>query len=163
MNRIGEAIEELFARENWKYVKRDDRAYSFGFRGKNNRYDFWAFINEKGNILSVYSVIPLSAPEKMRILVAEFLHRANYDMMLGNFELDVRDGEIRFKCSADFGDVKPDPEQVNKMIDCCLAMADRYVPGIGAVLFGNQTPEQAISMVEGGVGPITEEKSTIIQ
>lgn len=158
---IAEAFEELFAREDWRYTKRDERTFSFGFRGDNNRYDFWAFINEKGNILSIYSIIPMAANQK-RLEIADFLHRANYDMMIGNFELDMRDGEIRFKTSADFNGEKPDLEMINKMIDCCLAMADRYLPGVGAILFSDITPEQAIEMVEGG-GGTREERSTIVQ
>jgi hypothetical protein len=27
---------------------------------------------------------------------------ANYDMIIGNFELDLRDGEVRYKTSIDF-------------------------------------------------------------
>ena len=162
MNPIAESFEELFARENWTYQKRDDRTYSFGFRGDNNRYDFWVFLNEKGNIITMYAVIPMSAPEPKRLVMGDFLHRANYDMMLGNFEIDMRDGEIRFKCSADFDNAKPDPDMLNRMIDCCLSMADRYMPGIGSVLYADMEPAAAIQQCEGD-RRAREERSTIVQ
>ena len=33
--------------------------------------------------------------------IAEFLTRTNYSMIIGNFELDFADGEIRYKTSID--------------------------------------------------------------
>jgi len=158
---ISEAIEELFRRENWKYQKRGERTYYFGFRGENGRYDFWAFINETGSVLSLYALLPLSAPEKYRGDIAEYLHRANYDMMVGNFEMDFRDGEIRFKVTTDFNGEKPDLDHLDRVIDCCLVMSDRYLTGIGLILFRSHTPQQAIAMVESG--GVWEERSHIVQ
>jgi len=148
MHPIAQAIEALFNRENWKIQKRDERSYTFGFRGDNNRYDFFAVIGEEYNTLCVYAILPMQAPSNKLTEIAEFLHRANYGLILGNFEIDFSDGEIRFKVSIDFEDERPNPDQINTMIDCALAMADRYVPGIGAVVFANQSPESAIEMVE---------------
>ena len=163
MSLISTAFEALFEREKWKYQKRDERTYTFGFRGKNNRYNFWAFISTSETSISVYSIIPMSAPEAKRLEIADYLHRANYDMVIGNFELDMRDGEIRFKASADYGDEEPHLDRLDKLIDCCLAMADKYCPGIGMIVFGNSTPEQAINEIEGPKTESNEDKSPILQ
>ena len=149
MHPIGQAIETLFQRENWKITKRDDHSYTFGFRGENNRYDFFALIGERNNTLCVYSVLPMQSPENKLAEIAEFLHRANYGMIIGNFELDFRDGEIRYKVSIDFQENAVNPDDINEMIDCALAMSDRYIPGIGGVVFGGQSVKDAIEMVEG--------------
>lgn len=149
MHPIAQAIETLFSRENWKIQKRDERSYTFGFRGENNRYDFFALIGENSNSLCVYAILPMQSPENKLMEVAEFLHRANYGMIIGNFELDFRDGEVRYKVSVDFEEDAPNPDHINHMIDCGLAMADRYIPGIGAVVFGGRSVEEAIEMVEG--------------
>jgi len=160
MNRIGEAFEELFTRENWKYRQKDDRSFFFSFRGNNHRFDFWAIINEKGNVLAVYVILPFTATRDKRSLVAEFLHRANYDMMIGNFEIDYNDGEIRFKTSVDFMEYPVEPEVINRMIDTSLAMADIYTPGLGVLIYADFTPEQAIDKVE---KQTPESRSTLIQ
>ena len=48
---------------------------------------------------TVYAISPVAAdvsnPEE-RAAMAEFICRANYGMRYGNFELDLRDGEIRY-------------------------------------------------------------------
>ncbi len=49
---------------------------------------------------TVYTVFPVKAPEEKRGAVAAFLTRANYGLILGSFELDFDDGEIRFKVTA---------------------------------------------------------------
>lgn len=149
MHPIAQAIEALFNREGWKIQKRDERSYTFGFRGNNNNYNFFARIGENNNTLCVYAMLPMQAPSNKLFEVAEFLHRANYGMIIGNFEMDFNDGEVRYKVSVDMEDNQPNPDHINSMIDCALAMADRYFPGLGAVIFGGQTPAHAIEEVEG--------------
>lgn len=149
MHPIAQAIEALFNREGWKIQRQDERTYSFGFRGQNNRYDFRARIGERNNTLSIYAVLPMQAPNNKLHETAEFLHRANYGLIIGNFELDFRDGEIRYKVSIDMEDNVPNPDHINSMIDCALAMSDRYIPGLGQVVFANVSAEDAIKQIEG--------------
>ncbi|MCL2547971.1 MAG: YbjN domain-containing protein [Symbiobacteriaceae bacterium] len=149
MHPIAQAIEALFNREGWKIQKRDERSYSFGFRGNNNRYDFIARIGERHNTLSIYAILPMQAPNNRLHETAEFLHRANYGLIIGNFEMDFRDGEVRYKASVDFEDNQPAPDHINSLIDCALAMSDRYIPGLGKVIFANADAEEAIKEIEG--------------
>ena len=148
MHPIAQAIETLFSREGWKIQKRDERSYTFGFRGRNNSYNFVARIGERNNTLCVYAIMPMQAPSEKLFEVAEFLHRANYGLILGNFEMDFRDGEIRYKVSIDIEDNQPNPDHINNMIDCALAMSDRYCPGVGAVIYAGKSAEEACNEVE---------------
>ena len=148
-NPIGKAIEDLFTREGWNINKRDDLSYSFGFRGQNDRYSFYAMIGEKNNILCIYAVMPHEVPDDKLQVAAEFCHRANYGLIIGCFELDFRDGEVRYKVSMNFTGYDPDPDHVNGMIDYGLLMADRYAPGLAAIVTSNQSAEDAIKEIEG--------------
>ena len=49
----------------------------------------------------VYSVLVSNVLEERRQAAAEYLTRANYGLWLGNFELDMADGEVRYKTSID--------------------------------------------------------------
>ena len=150
MHPIAQAIEALFARENWRIQKTDEHSYTFDFRGENNRYIFHARIGERNNTLTIYAVCPMQVPNHRLQEAAEFLHRANYGMFIGNFELDFRDGEVRYKVSVDFEEKRPQPDYINeKMIDIALIMADRYTPGLGSVIFANKSAKDAIEDVEG--------------
>ena len=49
----------------------------------------------------VHGRIPAHIPESNRLKVAEMLTRTNYELILGNFELNLEDGEVLFKTTLD--------------------------------------------------------------
>lgn len=51
--------------------------------------------------LSVYSTFPFTVPEKHYPQMLAMITHLNYDMMAGNLELDLTDGELRVKTSLD--------------------------------------------------------------
>lgn len=56
---------------------------------------------EKEQLLAVYSIFPFSVPETHRGEMLAVLSYFNYDLVLGNLEMDIYDGEVRFKTSLD--------------------------------------------------------------
>ena len=56
---------------------------------------------EKQRQLVFYSVCPVRVPESLRAALAEIFTRANYDMIVGNFELDLAEGELCYKTCLD--------------------------------------------------------------
>ena len=81
--------------------------------------------------------------------MAQFLCRANYGLRNGNFELDVRDGEIRYKvfqnCS---GGVVPNEEIVRDSIYVCASMFEHYSQGIVGIIYGGLDAKEAIDLCE---------------
>ncbi len=70
-------------------------------------------------------------------------------MIIGNFEFDHSDGELRYKASYFYDSAFPDSAVVFlKNLYTSFAMMERYLPGIMAVIYGNLTPEAAVSQVE---------------
>ena len=103
-----------------------------------------------------YSVIPVTAPEGRRIAVAELLTRANYGMLIGNFELDLDDDEIRYKTSIDMEGVvttSPEDRSVSTLLWKSLVYAnvltsDQYLPAIKSVVEGLTEPAEAMQRIE---------------
>ncbi|MCP2729201.1 YbjN domain-containing protein [Symplocastrum sp. BBK-W-15] len=91
---------------------------------------------------------PISAPESKRLAIAEFITRANYGMMIGNFELDFSDGEIRYKTGIDVEGDKLTSALINHLVYANLTMMDEYLPGIRAVIENNVFPQDAIAQIE---------------
>lgn len=56
---------------------------------------------EREQLLAVYSIFPFSVPDTHRGEMLAVLAYLNYDLVIGNLELDVHDGEVRFKTSLD--------------------------------------------------------------
>lgn len=84
----------------------------------------------------------------MMAVMAEFICRANYGLKNGNFELDMRDGEIRYKSFVDCEGLTPTTEMVRNSIHCPAAMFDRYGDGIVDIIFGNSTAKEAVAKCE---------------
>lgn len=56
---------------------------------------------ESQQLLAVYSIFPFSVPDSHRREMLAVISYLNYDLVLGNMEMDVSDGELRFKTSLD--------------------------------------------------------------
>ena len=82
----------------------------------------------------VYAVVEAHVPEERRAEVALLLHRINAGLYLGNFELDLDDGEIRFKASIDFGGTPPTPELIRPLLAAATMTTKRYLPELAAAV-----------------------------
>lgn len=100
------------------------------------------------NRIISYATIGIKADEDCLQEMAEFLHRANYGLAFGNFELDFDDGEIRYKMALNCVDAMPGADAVEDMLYLPLSMFERYGDGILTVAMGLAEPEEAIQKIE---------------
>lgn len=149
---IADAINSFLTEDDWHFSFNDQRGlFKFGLnlkgRIKNVRY----IVDIKDDEYVVYAISPIGADEddeKMMVIMAEFICRANYGLKNGNFELDMRDGEIRYKSFVDCEGLTPTTEMVRNSIHCPAAMFDRYGDGIVDIIFGNSTAKEAVAKCE---------------
>lgn len=97
---------------------------------------------------STMTTLPLSADLDHRLAVAEYLTRVNYNMRNGNFELNMEDGEIRFKTYVHVGAGTVDPAAARLAIMLPFLMIDRFGDGLIDVLFGLKTPREAFEAIQ---------------
>ena len=124
-------------------------ALQVGFQGESGQWLCYARIREEQEQFVFYSVCQVNAPEDKRMAVAEFLTRANYGLLIGNFELDFSDGETRYKTSIDVEGDHLSPALVQQLVYANVLTMDRYLPGIMSVLYGDVSPAEAIAQIEG--------------
>jgi hypothetical protein len=72
----------------------------------------------------------------------------NYGIVIGNFEMNFYDGEIRYKTSLDVEGDRLSSTLVKHLVYSNVTSMDKYLPGIMSVIFGNLSPEEVISRVE---------------
>lgn len=116
--------------------------------GENGVLSLMALCDDEAERFAVFCKAPIHAPEPKRILVAEYVTRANYGLMVGNFELDFSDGEVRFKIAMDTDGIRLNEDIIGLTIFGNCRTMDKYLPGLMSVIYGNSTPEQAIREVE---------------
>ena len=88
-------------------------------------------------------MLPDKVPEERRAAVGELLARINYGLIVGNFEIDLTDGEVRFKASVDFGGGEPSVALLKPLVATSLAQFDRWLPALRAVAGGQEEPAPA--------------------
>lgn len=146
---IFQAIINLFTENNWQFTQIEKPpALYLTFPEKNGQYDCYAQAREEQKQFIFYSVCPTKVPKPKRRAVAEFLSRANYGTVVGNFELDFNDGEIRYKTHSDLKYNFLIAEPIKELVYTNVMMMDRYLPGITSVISGKVSPEEAIRAIE---------------
>lgn len=154
MATLFEFVKDFFANEGWEAEPIEGvTALRMHYQGKHDTLPCYARVRETQGTVAFYAQCPFSVPEERRAAVAEFITRANYGMVAGNFELDLGDGDLRYKTSLELGpeaqlDPPPSlPRIYGRMVGNSLRMMDQYLPGITAVLDGGD-PAEAIAAVE---------------
>lgn len=103
----------------------------------------------------VYGFCPIMADsddEQAILRAAEFFTRANYGMICGNFELDMFDGEIRYKVYIDCESGMPSTDVLDNAIVRTMLMYKRYGKGIVDVVFRDVPAKEAVDKCENNEG-----------
>ena len=96
-----------------------------------------------------YAVLSNNVSKEHMSNVAEYLHRANFGLLYGNFELDYNDGEIRYKVSTDCEDANAiTKKQIDRSILLPCIMFEKYGNGIIRLMLDIGNPEELIREAE---------------
>lgn len=80
--------------------------------------------------------------------VVEFITRANFGIIIGNFEIDLEDGFVRYKTSIDFQDDELSDALVRNVIFAARDSAKLYGKELQNVMKDLKSPVDAISDTE---------------
>jgi hypothetical protein len=142
---IFKEVVNFFTEDEWPYTKiKGEPVLLTAFQGENGKWNCSAKARVEQQQFVFYSICPINAPENKRIAIAEFLTRANSGMIIGNFELDFADGEIRYKTSIDVTGDSLSSELIKQLVYANVTMMDEYLPGIMSVIYGDVSPVDAI-------------------
>ncbi|HMV67080.1 MAG TPA: YbjN domain-containing protein [Myxococcota bacterium] len=144
------AMKQFFEEDGWAYDERDDRAVlRVSIDGQSGKFAGFSIAYDDRSQLCFYTVLPMNAPAERRLPVAEFIARANYNMIIGNFEIDFSDGEIRYKTSIDIEGGTLTQMMCKNLVYANVTTMDRYFPGLAAVIAGAKSPAEAVAEIEG--------------
>lgn len=149
MTPILQTITAFFTADNWQVENQPDNlSLSMNFQGEHGQWRCYATTRELPPQFVFYSLCPITIPLDRRQDVSEFLTRANYDIVIGNFELDFEDGDVRYKTSIDVEGSQLDSALIKRLVYTNVVMMDQYLPGILAVVYAKASPAEAIAQVE---------------
>ena len=151
-NELVNLVKKFLVDDEWHFsFDENTGVFDFGLRVKSKIQKINYIVDVHEDEIVVYGMCPIGADHtdsKMMAQMAEFLCRANYGLKNGCFELDFRDGEVRFRSFIDCEDVMPSTEVIKNSIHCTAAMFKRYAPGIVDIIFAGCTAKEAIAKCE---------------
>jgi hypothetical protein len=131
------ALKRVFGENRWPYSEVQGIPVLLSeLSGTLGRWPFYAHVIEEKDLVLLYSICPMRAPEGRRHEISQFLTRANYGLAVGNFELDFEDGEIRYKTVLQLHGGELDATALKRLVRANGIAMETYLPGIGSVIAG---------------------------
>lgn len=145
---IARLVKKFLDEDDWNYTFNEKEGlFTFNLSMSNKLKKVSYRVRIRDDCYISYATCPLNADD-CKAEMAEFITRANYGLRNGNFEMDYRDGEIRYKCFVDCDETVPGKQTIKDSIYIPAYMFNRYGGGIVNVLFGMKSPADAIAECE---------------
>ena len=158
-DKIVNVVKQFLEEDDWHYSFNEETGiFRFGLKIRSKIQNISYVIDVHDDEFVTYGMCPIGVDREdleMMTQMAEFICRANYGLKNGCFEMDWRDGEIRFRSYVDCENLLPSTTVVKNSVHCTAAMIKRYAPGIVDIIFGGAKAEDAITRCEKKV-PSTE-------
>ena len=127
----------------------EKKTLRFQVYGEHANMDVLVRVSEDDHILQYFITLPVRVSnEKMRPVVAEYLARAQYGLVVGCLETDMRDGEVRYHITHLMEDHAVGDMIVGRLFRTGMSTFDRYIPGLLQVIYGGNTPADAVYLCE---------------
>lgn len=150
MGKVIEMVAEVLENDDWPVVcEEDEPTLHAPYAGESG--GIWVLIvHEEEDLqqLLCYSVLVEDAPPGRIDEVIQFMSRANHGLGLGNFEIDLDGGEMRFKTSIATDGITLTPTAIYHLIASNVLTLDHYYGGLISVIEDGVSPEEAIANTE---------------
>ena len=142
-------IREWLGRNDWSFDEAEEGSYlRTGVQGKNSRFRVVLGVRGDGPTFLCFSLYDFSVPPARRLACADLLNRVNYTSLLGCFEMDVEDGELRFRVTFPLDESEISDSQIERSLVVSAMMADRYYPAFMSLIHAGLAPEAALETID---------------
>ena len=143
------SVREWLIEDGWTpELLPDGRTFSFVYDGKNSELFVYVYIPTAIDILVVYCGCPFDIPDDTMDAAREFVARANYGMLVGCMELNVEDGDLRFRSGLDFRGISLTPDLFRNVLRPSPYGMDRYLPAIRALVIEQKSAVEALEVID---------------
>lgn len=149
MDKIIELIKKFFDNQDWNYTYDEEKkVFISGINMGNILGNVRLSIIVIDNHYSVYTIFNNMADKNSIANVAEYLHRANYGLRNGNFELDFNDGEVRYKVHVNCDGIDVSEQIIFESIFVGVSMIEKYGIYLLKLMLGIGNPQEYIDDIE---------------
>ena len=150
---IVDALRDWLDDDDWRYeYDAEHHLIKCGVALRNKLRSARLFIPvREDESFSVIAVSPINGDPANLGELLKYLTMANYGLANGNFEVDVRDGEIHYKIYVNCRGLDTLPKDIiGSSVYISYSMMERYGNGIAALAMGFSDAETEIKKAEGG-------------
>lgn len=139
-------LKKYFRANGIQYYQPDAAQLTFywGITTQAGLFECVLDVQTESQRLLMLSIFPISVPEALRLDLAGILMRINYHLFLGQFELDFKDGELRFKTTLVYADAKMTLKMLESFVQSNLVAMDAYYGLLLAFLNGQISVAQVM-------------------
>ena len=127
---IVDCLQQYFNDKQWHYTyyrpktndSQQSHHLSLRMQHKQINCGYLFRAQEQNKLLAVYGILPFLIPESHQSAAMLLITQINYDMLIGNLEMDINDGEIRYKNAIDVEAVGIDNEIIEHLLQSVVAM-----------------------------------------
>ncbi len=127
----------------------EEQRVRFEYATEDAAWSSFAVAFEEAQQVALYGVLPFAVGPERRADALELITRINYGQVIGNFEMDLDDGELRFKTSLDFDGAELTLELLRQLFAANVAVMSHYLPAILAVVLRSRDAQSALAALDG--------------
>jgi hypothetical protein len=143
------SVKKFLKEQEWEFSKSDKgNIFTFGVSLENGNFQCLIDVNPEREQLMIYSFCGSNCPIKKIPSLTEILNKINYQLFLGSFEVDPEDGEVRFKTSTYFDNIKPSSGFVASYVIPNIFAMDKHLPIIMRFIHDGVTKKEALKSIE---------------
>lgn len=150
------AVKNMLENREWKYDFLEDKnvfLVRFNLKSKLGSSKTFIRVRPRNDASLCHSIVSytypdLKADEGCMAQICEYITRANYGLIHGNFELDHSDGEIRYKVALDCWEAIPSMSALSDLVSIPVGMLDKYGDGLLGVSMGFLNAKDAVEKAE---------------
>lgn len=142
---VYDSIINMLDNCDWKYDKdEEDLLVRLSIGGEGLEMKFLILVKPKNDVVTYISPLPFKVPENKRNEVAVAVCVANYGLVSGGFDFDIRDGEIRYRITQSYLKSSLSEELLEKCLLTEAATVRSYMNKFFMLSQGMMTLEQFI-------------------
>ncbi|TGE31139.1 YbjN domain-containing protein [Desulfosporosinus sp. Sb-LF] len=139
-------LYEILNQNGWDFdFDNKNEIIKLDINGVNTNFHAFLLVDEEQESLLCNTHIDQKIPHSKRLEVCDFMSRVNYELANGNFEMDMDNGEIRYRTFLDLADAVPSKDQVLNILWNGVLGFDTFYPGLMKLVYGNCSAEEAAS------------------
>ena len=143
-----EILEEFLRSEGWEpELVPGHRKLRMRYATGNGAFTIYCFIPTGTATLVVLGVPDFVVPPERRASAMELVVRMNWGMRVGCFELNLKDGEVRYKGTLDYYDCPLSPGLMRNLLNGCVTVMHDCLPVLSAFVNEGKSPTEALALM----------------